>query len=48
LFGGYVIARSTQIDSMRSWDFASRAFVHAPGLRPPDAAQGQDEQDRKP
>jgi hypothetical protein len=48
LFGGYVIARSTQIDTMRSWDFASRAFVHAPGLRPPDAAKRQDEQDRKP
>jgi len=48
LFGGYVIARSTQIDTMRSWDFASRAFVDAPGLRPPDAAKRQDEQDRKP
>jgi hypothetical protein len=35
LVGGFVIARSTNIDTMRSLDFASRAFVHAPGLRPP-------------
>ena len=48
LFGGYVIARSTQIDTMRSWDFASRAFVHAPGLRPPDAAKDPDNRDKKP
>jgi hypothetical protein len=46
LFGGYVIARSTRIDTMRSWDFASRAFVNAPGLRPPDAERKQDKQDK--
>ena len=35
LAGGYVIARSTQIDTMQSWRLADRAFVDAPGLRPP-------------
>jgi hypothetical protein len=40
LFGGFVIARSTHIDTMRSLDFASRAFIHAPGLRPPRPREG--------
>jgi hypothetical protein len=35
LVAGFVIARSTNISTMQSWDFASRAFVHAPGVRPP-------------
>jgi hypothetical protein len=35
LVAGFVIARSTNISTMQSWDFASRAFVHAPGLQPP-------------
>lgn len=35
LAGGYVIARSTQIDTMQSWRLADRAFVDAPGLRSP-------------
>jgi len=35
LVGGFVIARSTKIRTMQSWDFASRAFIEAPGLRPP-------------
>jgi hypothetical protein len=35
LVAGFVIARSTNIQTMQSWDFASRASVHAPGLRPP-------------
>jgi hypothetical protein len=34
LVGGYVIARSTRIKLMQSWDLAERAFLHAPGLRP--------------
>ncbi len=34
LVGGYVIARSTHIRLMQSWDLAERAFLHAPGLRP--------------
>jgi hypothetical protein len=32
LVGGYVIARSTSIKTMQQWDFAERAFVHAPGI----------------
>ena len=32
LVGGYVIARSTSIKTMQSWDLAERAFLHAPGL----------------
>lgn len=40
LFGGFVIARSTNIDTMRSLNFASRAFIHAPGLRPPRPREG--------
>lgn len=35
IVGGFVIARSTSINTMQSWDFAERAFVDAPGLRPP-------------
>ena len=35
LVGGYVIARSTSIKTMQSWTLAERAFVEAPGLRPP-------------
>ena len=35
LVGGYVIARSTKIHTMQSWDLAERAFVEAPGLKPP-------------
>lgn len=32
LVGGFVIARSTQIQTMQSWDLAERAFVKAPGV----------------
>lgn len=35
LVGGYVIARSTSIKTMQSWSLAERAFVEAPGMRPP-------------
>lgn len=35
LVGGYVIARSTNIRTMQSWDLAERSFLEAPGLRPP-------------
>jgi hypothetical protein len=35
LVGGYVVARSTNISTMQSWNFADRAFVEAPGLLPP-------------
>lgn len=35
LVGGYVVARSTSISTMQSWPLAERAFVDAPGLRPP-------------
>jgi hypothetical protein len=35
LVAGYVIARSTQIKTMQSWSLAERAFVEAPGVRPP-------------
>lgn len=35
LVGGYVIARSTSIKTMQSWSLAERAFVEAPGVRPP-------------
>lgn len=35
LCGGYIIAHSTKISTMRSLSFASRAFVDAPGIRPP-------------
>ncbi len=34
LVGGYVIAHSTSIRTMQNWDFAERAFVQAPGMRP--------------
>jgi len=34
LVGGFVIARSTQIHTMQSWDLAERAFIQAPGMRP--------------
>ncbi len=39
LVGGFVIARSTQIQTMQSWGLAERAFIKAPGMRPP----GKDE-----
>lgn len=32
---GFVVARSTSIKTMQSWSLAERAFVEAPGLRPP-------------
>lgn len=32
LVGGYVIARSTSIQTMQTWSLAERAFVEAPGL----------------
>jgi hypothetical protein len=32
LVGGYVIARSTSIQTMQSWSLAERAFMEAPGL----------------
>lgn len=35
LVGGYVIARSTSIKTMQTWSLAERAFVEAPGVRPP-------------
>lgn len=35
LVGGYVIARSTSIKTMQTWSLAERAFVEAPGLKPP-------------
>ena len=35
LVGGYVIARSTSIKTMQSWSLAERAFLEAPGVRPP-------------
>ncbi|MBV9301042.1 MAG: hypothetical protein JOY62_07360 [Acidobacteriaceae bacterium] len=35
LVGGYVIARSTKIQTMQSWGLAERAFIEAPGLKPP-------------
>jgi hypothetical protein len=35
LVGGYFIARSTSIKTMQSWNLAERAFLEAPGLRPP-------------
>ncbi len=36
LVGGYVIAHSTSIKTMQSWPLAERAFLHAPGMQPPD------------
>jgi len=35
LVAGYVIARSTKIHTMQSWDLAERAFIEAPGIKPP-------------
>ncbi len=35
LVGGYVIARSTNIHTMQSWSMAERAYIDAPGIRPP-------------
>ncbi|HEX4164539.1 MAG TPA: hypothetical protein VHZ55_03625 [Bryobacteraceae bacterium] len=35
LVGGYVIARSTSINTMQSWTIAERAFLHTPGIQPP-------------
>src|SRR5579875_229114 len=35
LVGGYVIAHSTSIKTMQSWSLAERAFIEAPGLKPP-------------
>jgi hypothetical protein len=35
LVAGYIIARSTKIQTMQSWDLAERAFLEAPGIRPP-------------
>ena len=35
LVAGFVIARSTSIHTMQSWDLAERAFVQAPGLHTP-------------
>lgn len=35
LVGGYVIARSTSIQTMQTWSLAERAFVEAPGLHSP-------------
>jgi hypothetical protein len=34
LVAGFVIARSTSIRTMQSWDFAERAFIEAPGISP--------------
>ncbi len=41
LVGGFVIARSTSIHTMQSWNLAERAFLEAPGVSPPR------EEDRK-
>jgi hypothetical protein len=35
LVGGYVIAHSTSIRTMQSWSLAERAFLEAPGIKPP-------------
>jgi hypothetical protein len=35
LVGGYVIARSTNIRTLQSRPFAERAFLEAPGVKPP-------------
>jgi hypothetical protein len=35
LVGGFVIARSTSINTMQSWPLAERAFLEAPGIHPP-------------
>jgi hypothetical protein len=35
LVAGYVIARSTMIQTMQSWNLAERAFLEAPGVKPP-------------
>jgi len=35
LVAGFVIARSTSIHTMQSWDLAERAFIEAPGVRTP-------------
>jgi len=48
LFGGYVIARSANIDTLQSLSFASRAFVHAPGLRPPGQQRAGEHQEENP
>jgi hypothetical protein len=36
MVGGFVVARSTQIHTMQSWDLAERAFIKAPGMSPPE------------
>lgn len=36
LVGGFVIARSTNISTMQSWDLVDRAFIKAPGVLPGD------------
>jgi membrane-associated protease RseP (regulator of RpoE activity) len=36
LVAGYFIARSTSIRTMQSWSLAERAFLEAPGIRPPN------------
>lgn len=39
LVGGFVIARSTQIQTMQSWELAERAFLKAPGVTQDDRDQ---------
>lgn len=39
LVGGFVIARSTNIGTMQSWDLAERAFIKAPGVRRTDKVE---------
>lgn len=43
LFGGYVIARSTNIHTMQALPLAERADLHAPGITPPrgDSTKGE-------
>ncbi len=41
LVGGYVIARSTMIHTMQSWDLAERAFLETPGVMPPHEDDGR-------
>jgi hypothetical protein len=41
LVSGYFIARSTSIRTMQSWSLAERAFLEAPGIRPPNEDDAQ-------
>jgi hypothetical protein len=43
LVGGYIIARSTHIQTMQTWSLAERAFMETPGLH----QRGGDGEDRQ-